>query len=336
VKYTCEQVISCGPGPNPACTAWYSGIVRPALVDCAGNCQGGVCEDRCPGQGQNIVYESTDGAGYFVARNQTDGERYQCTIVFDNDRDAFNCIQDPKVGDVARIDASSNGTCEAEFPLAVVVNGSDAAPGAAQCSLSCRRVSGDLAPTTGAAPPLTPCPAAGQVASGPLVGSPGVRSLLSGTNGQFQDRCTTDGNLVDYACDITNASTGPPWHVYSGMVTTSYYDCGGTCQDGACIASCPTAGQTLSFQSAVTSGYVLVRNEAEGRGYGCAITWDDPSDTFDCATGVHSGTTGSIVTLAGNGSACTASFAEIPVSIDGAASSCSGCPQCKMNCRVTP
>lgn len=124
--------------------------------------------------------------------------------------------------------------------------------------------------------------------------------------------------------------------VYSGMVTTSYYDCSGTCRDGACFASCPTAGQTLSFQSAVTGGYVLVRNEAEGRRYGCAITWDEPSDTFDCTTGVHSGTTGSIVTLAGNGSACTASFAEIPVSIAGAASSCSGCPQCKMNCRVMP
>jgi len=211
------------------------------------------------------------------------------------------------------------------------------APGAAQCTLSCRRRSGDPGPTpVGAPPPVTTCPPAGQVASGPVVGSPDVRSLLSGTNGQLEDRCTTDGNLVDYACDITNASTGPPWHVYSGMVAASYYDCGGTCQAGACIGSCPTAGQALAFESAVTDGYVVVRNTAEGRRYGCVITSDDPNDSFDCTTGVRSGLTGSIATSVGSGNQCTAQFAEIPVTIDGVAGSCSGCPQCKLSCRVTP
>jgi hypothetical protein len=165
---------------------------------------------------------------------------------------------------------------------------------------------------------------------------PGERAVLTGTNGQFQDRCTTDGNLVDYACDVTNASTGPPWHVYSGKVAATYYDCGGACRAGVCIGSCPAAGQALAFESAVVDSYLVVRNEAEDRRYGCVVTWDDPNDSFDCTAGIHSGLTGSIRSFAGSGNQCTAQFAEFPIAIDGVASSCSGCPTCKLECRVTP
>jgi hypothetical protein len=269
-----------------------------------------------------------------VARNEVDGERYQCTVVFDNDRDSFDCVTGPKVGDRARIDGSSNGTCEAYFPLAVVVEGTDASPGAAQCTLGCRRKSGDVGPAPGGTPPPpTACPSKGQVAPGPVVGSPGDRNLLTGTNGQFQDRCTSDGNLVDYACDVTDASSGPPWHVYSGLVAASYYDCGGACEAGACVATCPAAGQTLNFESAPQGGYISVL--ADSRHYGCVITWDDPTDSFDCTMGIHSGTTGSIASPARSGNDCTAGIPEVPVIVDGATSSCAGCPECKLTCLVT-
>jgi hypothetical protein len=56
IKYACETAQHCsGPFPNPSCQTYVTGLVRPLLVDCAGGCRDGSCEDRCPGAGEHIV-----------------------------------------------------------------------------------------------------------------------------------------------------------------------------------------------------------------------------------------------------------------------------------------
>jgi hypothetical protein len=334
IKYACEVQQTCGPGPNPACTAYKTGAARPALVDCGGRCRDGICEDRCPGAGENVTYEATDGTGLFVVRNDGDGETYTCTVIFDNDRDTFDCLGDPRVGMVAKIDGGSNGTCEAGFVLAVVAKGTDAG-GGSQCTLGCRRGTAVAKPPAGTPPALGACPSAGQTSPTHVEGSPDTPAQLGGTNGTFVDVCTSDGNLIDRSCRLMDKSQGPPWFVYTGAVASSFYDCGGACQNGTCLSACPSSGETVAFESAAADGYLVVRNQTEGRRYGCVVTWDDPSDTFDCYSGIGAGTTGRVSARSTSASPCIAAIPELPVSIDGV-TSCPGCSQCKLSCRITP
>lgn len=335
IKYTCETEQTCIGFPNPTCTPFYTGFVRPSLVDCAGGCREGSCEDRCPAAGEHIVYEATDGTGWFTVRNEGDGETYECAVVFDNDLDKYDCIKDPRVGTEAEIDVGSNGTCEAEFSLAVVAKGTDAG-GGSQCSLGCHRGRATLSAPAGTAM-MTICPPPGEVAQMSGQGSPDIENQVDGTNGTFTDVCTSDGNLVDYSCQIIDKAHGPPYFVYSGAVVASFYDCGGACKAGACISRCPEMGQALSFETSVTNGTVFVRNQDEGRRYECVISWDDPGDGFDCAKGIRSGTTGHVNTSsASSGNRCISAISEFPVTIDGVTASCADCSPCKLTCRVTP
>jgi hypothetical protein len=339
IEYSCEERMMCEQGPNPGCSYTRTGRVRPALFDCAGRCRDGACAEACPSVGQNIVYEEADGAGLFVVRNEADGERYTCVVGFDNGGDDHDCTTAPRSGGRARIDAATagaSGTCRSHFNLAVVAEGSDVPPNTSQCSYRCRHGRVEQAGEPQGTAALTTCPGAREVATGPTQGSPDEAQRFSGSNGEHADSCTADGNLIDYSCVVLSLSQGPPWSAYSGAVGADLVDCGGSCRAGACVRSCPAASQALVFSAGVTDGVATVRNESEdGRSYACAIVWDDPTDAFECEA-IAAGDRVTIIAPVANVGLCVSLLPELPIAFEGEASSCSGCPHCRLSCRVAP
>jgi hypothetical protein len=94
VKYACETVLDCTPGPNPGCNARPTGAVKPSTIDCDGRCTSGVCASRCPVQGDGAHVESVDTVGSVVVVDEVDGRRYACTVANDQANDSFSCTTD--------------------------------------------------------------------------------------------------------------------------------------------------------------------------------------------------------------------------------------------------
>jgi len=335
IQYDCETKTTCMGSPNPACATSTTGLARPRLAACGGQCKDGACASACPQPDQELLYTSTDGAGLFGVRNMTDGGVYTCTIAFDNAEDGFDCIGDQKVNTVARVIGGANGTCENAFPVSVVVGGPEA--GTNQCTLECVRGSHTaLAPATPPSSPKIQCPPANQTANLAMQGSPDIPHGYVGTNGEFSDRCTEDGNLVDYDCEVLEHGMGPPFFFYTGAVAATYVDCGGSCVNGGCNAGCPETGYAFRVQSDAKNGYLVIQVRAGGPRYGCAVSHDDPNDQFDCASGLTTGTSGTIGQTSNPASACTADLPDLPLVIDAVMPSCPACAECTLSCRAVP
>jgi hypothetical protein len=336
VEYVCEVNRSCGPGPNPACSFSYSGRVQPRLQDCAGQCRGGACDDLCPTMGRTVVFESASGAGYLAVRDEGDGQRYACTVASDTPGDTFDCLKDLRAGGRARIDGTgSGGSCAAAFSLSVTAQG--VAPSTqSHCTLQCRRGGGELRVGEGMPAVVTACPAAGESAPGYSQPALERRGRLRGSNGEFEDTCTTSGNLVEQLCEAV-FDNGLPRFRYTGNVIAQLHDCGGACRAGACAIPCPEAGQTVVYESADGTGVAVLRNEAEGRRYACTVERDEPSDQFDCTTGARVGLRGRITDRPARPT-CTVEVPSLGVSVEGQAppTACPACPHCRLACRVVP
>jgi hypothetical protein len=113
-------------------------------LDCAGQCRAGACDGRCPVPGQGVTYVSVDGAGGAQMRNDVDGRRYACALVFDNPRDAFDCKTGPRAGTHGRISGLGlrGSYCTGgEFGnIAVIIDGVSTAGSNENCSYACKIV----------------------------------------------------------------------------------------------------------------------------------------------------------------------------------------------------
>jgi hypothetical protein len=132
-----------------------------------------------------------------------------------------------------------------------------------------------------------------------------TQSTVTGSNGAFSDECDDQGNLVEYACEMTcgplEATPGagdaaapiagaggaggavPCQLAPSGRVVPSTLDCQGSCQNGACFTLCPDTGDQFSVTTIDTGRVALKRGDDEpldctvvtaSGGYACAdIEW---------------------------------------------------------------
>ena len=96
VEPVCEQQTVGGPGPNPGPTVYSTGKVVTKAIDCSGHCAGGVCDGRCPAQGDRFTCITSDGAGGVAINDDTVGRRYSCTILFS--APGFDCTNRVRAG----------------------------------------------------------------------------------------------------------------------------------------------------------------------------------------------------------------------------------------------
>jgi hypothetical protein len=159
----------------------------------------------------------------------------------------------------------------------------------------------------------------------PDPGDPGVQQTLSGTNGVFVDTCDAQGNLVQYSCE-TATTCGPGVNPgcsesTTGRVDSQNVNCSGHCAGGRCDSRCPDIGQRFHFVAVGPPGTANLANDSDGRTYACSVSFDQPSDAFDCSNGPAPGMTGAITSLGLHGTYCPGEdFGNVGVSIDGASS----------------
>jgi hypothetical protein len=134
-----------------------------------------------------------------------------------------------------------------------------------------------------------------------------------GANGEFQDACTDDGNLVEHSCEIVqvdpaceeqpNTFSTCPLQL-SGNVLSQELDCDGGCVAGACEMGCPLEYQRIRVDSDDGAGVVQIRNLTDGRDYRCERFQRPDDANFDCNDVV--GQAGYIATRLGqNDGVCT-------------------------------
>jgi hypothetical protein len=137
VEYVCETTWqeNCFPNPDPSCRQ-ETGRVVPIAIDCAGRCQNGACSGRCPDYGDTLTYLEFDpSTGSAVLRNEVDGARYSCSLIFDSSSDPYNCKTNPVVGATTTIESLG---LTSEFCLGTEVgNIGTAQAGVQQCTYSC-------------------------------------------------------------------------------------------------------------------------------------------------------------------------------------------------------
>jgi hypothetical protein len=122
----------------------FFGVVGPTVSDCPGGLEcfasfsitGRCVEDRCPHIDDEIEYLDVDNVtGDVSFRNLNDGRTYECTVGFDSPDDGFDCLADPRVGDVAvvRFRGLRDVVCEIDFKIAI-----DTVPGSpTECEYTC-------------------------------------------------------------------------------------------------------------------------------------------------------------------------------------------------------
>jgi hypothetical protein len=104
VDYICETATVCGPGPNPGCRSYTTGLVVPKNINCSGHCANARCDGRCPAQGQSFHYVAVNNTtGAATIHNDSDGRTYVCTLIFDSTQDSFDCTKGPAVGGLGTI-----------------------------------------------------------------------------------------------------------------------------------------------------------------------------------------------------------------------------------------
>lgn len=140
---------------------------------------------------------------------------------------------------------------------------------------------------------------------------PAARRTVHGTNGEFADQCDATGNLLEYWCETVPDQCTPPPNPFctmkrSGKVVSTTIDCGGECADGICAVRCVDWGDQMTVEDVAADGDILVDHLSHARRYQCALTFDNPNDTIDCATIRRAGETLTIESLGITDSNCTA------------------------------
>jgi hypothetical protein len=137
VEYVCEVIWqeNCFPNPDPSCQQ-TTGRVVPYAIDCAGRCQNGACSGRCPDYGDTLTYLEFDpSTGSAVLRDEADGGRYSCNLIFDSSSDSYDCKTNPAVGSTTTIESLG---LTSQFCLGTEVgNIGTARAGVQQCTYSC-------------------------------------------------------------------------------------------------------------------------------------------------------------------------------------------------------
>lgn len=157
--------------------------------------------------------------------------------------------------------------------------------------------SGGLAGTAGTGGTLGTGGIAG-TCSDPDGPDPTVRATTVGANGTFTDSCDTNGNLIEYTCEmICNCcpNPDPSCFVQTGNVVPQTFDCVGTCVEGACVSRCPHDGDALQFSSGDPSGNAQIKNLSDGSSYSCKLIFD-ATGGYNC-TSATAGLTATIVSL---------------------------------------
>jgi hypothetical protein len=60
-------------------------------------------------------------------------------------------------------------------------------------------------------------------------------------------------------------------------------NCDPACTDGRCPWACPQGGDALTTVSG-TADQLVVESGVDGKQYDCTLSFDEPSDAFDCTT----------------------------------------------------
>ena len=113
-----------------------------------------------------------------------------------------------------------------------------------------------------------------------------TQSTVTASEGAFTDECDADGNLIEYACEVSCDGTtlggpiggGPGVGIPcmltpTGRVLAGTYDCGGTCVNGACNIWCPDPGNLIRMLS-IDGTEMVFQNETDGSQYDCYTNAD--------------------------------------------------------------
>lgn len=111
VSYQCElEELGCPGGGGrehgfrPVAPCYQqTGRVEATTIDCDGMCRAGACAVRCPHAGDRLTYLELDAGGNPVFESDADPRRFACRLAFDQ-RDDFDCMSDPKVGDILAVE----------------------------------------------------------------------------------------------------------------------------------------------------------------------------------------------------------------------------------------
>ncbi len=140
---------------------------------------------------------------------------------------------------------------------------------------------------------------------------PAVPGTWTGTNGTFTDACDGSGNLTKYSCEAQQTCGPGPnpgcTQFDTGVVKSWSIDCAGHCGAAACPSRCPAFGDAMTVQAVDASGNVTLQDAVDGRTFACQLSYDQPSDGFDCIAGVHVGLRGTFSSQGFSGTYCTGS-----------------------------
>lgn len=155
---------------------------------------------------------------------------------------------------------------------------------------------------------------------------PTKRRTVNGANGSFTDECDANGNLVEYVCETVNeCGPGPNPacnNAQTGDVVSEMFDCAGTCQDGTCVARCPSEGDEVEYIE-VAGVDVVLENLTDGRRYDCVMSFDQDSDTYDCTNDPSVGDKTAVFGLGLMSAWCTGTQAfNLGTAMDGASQQC--------------
>jgi len=138
IEYICETIWAenCFPNPDPSCR-YQTGMVVPYAINCAGTCTEGTCTGRCPQQGDALTYLAVDPTTATAQlRNDTDGHKYSCNVIWDATTDTYDCTTAPVAGTTTRV-YSLGGFSGSLCVTGTTGNIGTAQTGQQQCTYSC-------------------------------------------------------------------------------------------------------------------------------------------------------------------------------------------------------
>jgi hypothetical protein len=169
--------------------------------------------------------------------------------------------------------------------------------------------SGVVDAATDARPPLERDCTVDGGASDAIGPDPERREQTRGVNGEFVDACNSDGNLMEFFCEVKVECEEPPNPVcvsyQSGKVTSQLFDCGGKCANGECNARCPAIGDVLIYESLGDDGAAGFKFVEAPRHFQCTLLFDNPNDSYDCKTSPQIGQEVEVQSLGLSGPFCT-------------------------------
>lgn len=92
----------------PTCYEQTGAPLREVIA-CDGRCRDGACPARCPQAGDRLTYAELSGdRAVFVSH--ADPRRIACRVGFDQAADTYDCVADPRVGDLLVVEGLGMST----------------------------------------------------------------------------------------------------------------------------------------------------------------------------------------------------------------------------------